>query len=41
MLNLSWIAGVNILLATDPNYSERKLQNGMDPEIIDTDICGT
>lgn len=28
----------NILLATSEN-SERKLQNGRDPEIIDTDTC--
>lgn len=30
---------VNILLATDPDNSERELQNGMDPEIIDMDTC--
>lgn len=28
------------LLATDPDNSVKKLQNGMDPEIIDTDTCG-
>lgn len=28
------------LLATDPDNFAKKLQNGMDPEIIDTDTCG-